>query len=90
MSQVYDDDNNLVPVTIIQAGPCPVLQVKSEDEDGYSAIQIGYNPNGKSKKANRCSRGHSAKAEVRSRKDMSLPRYDVTQTILTRLLNHIC
>ena len=61
MSQVYDDDNNLVPVTIIQAGPCPVLQVKSEDKDGYSAIQIGYNPNGRSKKANRCSRGHSAK-----------------------------
>ena len=41
MSQVYDDENNLVPVTIIEAGPCPVLQVKTEDKDGYSAIQIG-------------------------------------------------
>jgi len=64
MSQVYDEDNNLVPVTIIQAGPCPVLQVKSEEKDGYSAIQIGYNPNGRTKKANRCSRGHATKAEV--------------------------
>ena len=41
MSQVYDDENNLVPVTIIEAGPCPVLQVKTLEKDGYSAIQIG-------------------------------------------------
>jgi len=34
MSQVYDVDNNLVPVTIIEAGPCPILQVKSHDTDG--------------------------------------------------------
>ena len=46
MSQVYDDENNLVPVTIIEAGPAPVLQVKTEDKDGYSAIQIGFNPQG--------------------------------------------
>ena len=44
MSQVYDDENNLVPVTIIEAGPCPVLQVKTLEKDGYSAIQIGFNP----------------------------------------------
>lgn len=63
MSQVYDESNNLVPVTIIEAGPCPVLQIKSEENDGYSAIQIGFNPNGRSpKKANRCLKGHSSKA----------------------------
>ena len=44
MSQVYDEDNNLVPVTIIEAGPCPVLQVKTSDKEGYTAVQIGYNP----------------------------------------------
>ena len=67
MSQVYDSDNNLVPVTIIEAGPCPVLQVKTLDKDGYSAIQIGYNPQGKSpNKANKCAKGHSAKAGVDS------------------------
>lgn len=65
MSQVYDDENNLVPVTIIEAGPCPVLQVKTLEKDGYSAIQIGFNPKGKSpNKSNRCSRGHSKKAGV--------------------------
>jgi len=67
MSQVYDDENNLVPVTIIEAGPCPVLQVKTEDKDGYSAIQIGFNPEGKSpNKSNRCSKGHAKNAGVDS------------------------
>ena len=47
MSQVYDEDNNLVPVTIVEAGPCPILQVKSLDKDGYESIQIGFNPKGK-------------------------------------------
>ena len=65
MSQVYDDENNLVPVTIIEAGPCPVLQVKTLEKDGYSAIQIGFHPKGKSpNKSNRCSRGHAKKAGV--------------------------
>ena len=44
MSQVYDEDNNLVPVTIIEAGPCPVLQVKTTQTDGYNSVQIGFNP----------------------------------------------
>ena len=65
MSQVYDGDNNLVPVTIIEAGPCPVLQVKTVAKDGYSALQIGFNPNGKSpNKANSCVKGHAKKAGV--------------------------
>lgn len=65
MSQVYDDDNNLVPVTIIEAGPCPILQVKSHDSDGYSAVQIGFNPQGKSpNKSNRCIKGHAKKASA--------------------------
>jgi len=65
MSQVYDEDNNLVPVTIIEAGPCPVLQVKTSEKEGYTAVQIGYNPKGSSpNKANRCSVGHAKKAGV--------------------------
>ncbi len=42
MSQVYNDDGARVPVTLIQAGPCTVLQVKTVDTDGYEAIQIGF------------------------------------------------
>ena len=42
MTQVFTDDGRRMPVTVIQAGPCTVLQVKTEDTDGYSAIQIGF------------------------------------------------
>ena len=42
MTQVFDRDNVLVAVTVVQAGPCPVTQVKSAQSDGYSAVQIGF------------------------------------------------
>ena len=42
MSQLFDEDGNAVPVTLIEAGPCRVTQLKTQPLDGYSAIQIGY------------------------------------------------
>jgi large subunit ribosomal protein L3 len=42
MTQVYDAQNVLVPVTVVEAGPCPVVQVKTEASDGYNAVQIGF------------------------------------------------
>ena len=42
MTQIYDGENRLVPVTVVQAGPCPVTQVKTVDNDGYNAVQIGF------------------------------------------------
>ncbi len=42
MSQLFDKDGKLYPVTIVEAGPCPVVQVKTEAKDGYSAIQMGF------------------------------------------------
>ncbi len=48
MSQVWDDEGNVIPVTHIQAGPIVVTQVKTEEKDGYSAIQVGYQPTKKS------------------------------------------
>ncbi|MCX6920421.1 MAG: 50S ribosomal protein L3 [Verrucomicrobiota bacterium] len=42
MTQVYDAENNLVPVTVIQAGPCPITQVKTMANDGYNAVQIAF------------------------------------------------
>ena len=42
MTQVYDDVGHVVPVTVVQAGPCTVLQVRSKDRDGYEAVQLGY------------------------------------------------
>jgi large subunit ribosomal protein L3 len=42
MSQIYGKDENVIPVTVIEAGPCFVTQIKTDDKDGYSAIQIGF------------------------------------------------
>ena len=42
MTRVFDDDGNIVPVTILEAGPCTVTQLKNIDSDGYDAVQVGY------------------------------------------------
>lgn len=61
MTQIFDEDNRLLPVTVLELGPCPVTQVKTSDKDGYDAVQIGYGSNGRSNKA---ARGHLGKAKV--------------------------
>jgi large subunit ribosomal protein L3 len=57
MTQVYDDKGVLAPVTVLQLGPCPVLQVRSKEKDGYTAVQLGYKDKDR-KKATRPERGH--------------------------------
>ena len=47
MSQIFDDQNKVIPVTFVEAGPCKVLRVKTQESDGYEAVQIEY---GKKKK----------------------------------------
>jgi len=42
MSQIYDDNGKVVPVTLVEAGPCKILQIKTKDKDGYEAVQIGF------------------------------------------------
>src|ERR1019366_4974980 len=42
MTQVYDAQNVLIPVTVVEAGPCSVVQVKTEETDGYNAVQLGF------------------------------------------------
>ena len=42
MTQVYDEKGTLVPVTVIEAGPCVVLDVKTQERDGYTAVQVGF------------------------------------------------
>jgi len=61
MTQLFDEAGALVPVTVIEAGPCPVTQVKTEESDGYSAIQIGYGTRAEHR-VRRPERGHAVKA----------------------------
>ncbi|NLX01895.1 MAG: 50S ribosomal protein L3, partial [Syntrophomonadaceae bacterium] len=57
MTQIFDENDKAVPVTIIEAGPCTVLQKKNSETDGYSAIQVGFY-NLKEKQVNKPARGH--------------------------------
>ncbi|MCD6384229.1 50S ribosomal protein L3 [Candidatus Sumerlaeota bacterium] len=63
MTQIFDNDGKLIPVTLIEAGPCYVLQIKSKETDGYSAVQLGFDKKNK-RKANRPELGHFQKAGV--------------------------
>ena len=63
MTQVYDGDNVLVPVTVIQAGPCPVTQVKTQEKDGYHAVQIAFGAQ-KESRLSAGEMGHLRKAGV--------------------------
>lgn len=63
MTRVFDTEGTAVPVTVVEAGPCPVFQVKTEETDGYRALQIGFGRR-KEKHATRPEIGHAAKAGV--------------------------
>ena len=61
MSQIFDEDGSVVPVTILEAGPCYISQIKTIEKDGYDAVQIAYG-NKKEKRTNKPLHGHFKKA----------------------------
>ncbi|MGL1861870.1 MAG: 50S ribosomal protein L3 [Pseudodesulfovibrio sp.] len=61
MTRIFKDDGTICPVTVIQAGPCPVMQIKTMDKEGYNALQIGYDVIAE-RKVNKPMKGHMAKA----------------------------
>jgi len=63
MTQVYDAQNVLVPVTVVEAGPCAVVQVKTTETDGYNAVQIGFSQK-KTKNSSAGENGHAKKANL--------------------------
>ena len=64
MTQLFEEDGNVIPVTVLEAGPCHVLQVKTADtRDGYSAIQLGFGDQ-KSHRITKAQSGHYAKTEA--------------------------
>lgn len=63
MTQIFTDAGAAVPVTVIEAGPCPVTQIRSADTDGYSALQLGWGAQ-REGRATRAELGHAARAGV--------------------------
>jgi large subunit ribosomal protein L3 len=59
MTQVYDEAGKVAPVTVLQVGPCPVLQIRDQERDGYHAVQVGFLDKAR-RKATRAERGHVA------------------------------
>ena len=69
MTQIFDEKGNVIPVTVIEAGPCVVAQVKTEETDGYNAIQLGFGEI-KDKHINKPEAGHFAKAKLANKKHL--------------------
>ena len=69
MTQIFDEKGNVIPVTVIEAGPCVVAQVKTVETDGYNSIQLGYGEI-KDKHINKPEAGHFAKSKLESKKHL--------------------
>ena len=67
MTQIFDASGNVVPVTVIIAGPCAVVQKKTNEKDGYEAVQLGYG-DVKASRVNKPMKGHFAKLDVAPKK----------------------
>ena len=75
MTQIFDEKGKVIPVTVIEAGPCLVAQVKSVETDGYNAIQLGFG-DVKESKLNKPEKGHFAKAKLALKKHLREFRLD--------------
>ena len=75
MTQIFDEVGNVIPVTIIEAGPCVVAQKKTAETDGYDAVQLGF-MDAKEKHTNKPTQGHFAKAGVSAKKHLKEFRLD--------------
>ncbi|TVX84827.1 50S ribosomal protein L3 [Paenibacillus agilis] len=86
MTQVFTPEGNVLPVTVIEAGPCVVLQKKDVENDGYEAIQVGF-ADKKEKRANKPEQGHAKKANttpkryIKEYRGIDLSQYEVGQEL---------
>jgi large subunit ribosomal protein L3 len=75
MTQIYRDDGTVVPITVLECGPCTVLQVRTEDRDGYHAWQLGFQDK-KRKSATQAERGHARKVDAEPKRFVREVRQD--------------
>ena len=75
MTQIFDENGKIVPVTVVEAGPCVVVQKKTEQNDGYEAIQVGFG-DAKPHKVSKPMKGHFEKADVAAKRVLREFRMD--------------
>ena len=80
MTQLFDEKGNVVPVTVVEAGPCVVVQKKTIENDGYEAVQLGFG-DVKVQRVNKPMQGHFAKADVAPKKVLKEFRFDDCATL---------
>ena len=80
MTQIFDEVGNVIPVTVIQAGPCVVAQKKTVETDGYNALQLGF-AEVKEKHMTKAEKGHFAKAGVENKKHLKEFRLDDVSSV---------
>jgi large subunit ribosomal protein L3 len=97
MTQIYLEDGTAVPVTVLECGPCTVLQVRTEERDGYAAVQIGF-ADKKRKSATQAERGHAKKVgaepkrfvrEIRQDDAAALAAVAAGQTLTVELFTEV-
>ncbi len=95
MTQIYEPDGTTIPVTVLECGPCTVLQVRTAERDGYHALQLGF-ADKKRKSATQAERGHAKKVSAEPKKFVRELRQDqaaegVTegQTLTVEVFNNI-
>jgi large subunit ribosomal protein L3 len=75
MTQIYQDDGTVVPITVLECGPCTVLQIRTQDRDGYHAWQLGFQDK-KRKSATQPERGHARKVDAEPKRFVREVRQD--------------
>jgi large subunit ribosomal protein L3 len=94
MTQIFEPDGTAVPITVLECGPCTVLQVRTEERDGYHAVQLGFDDK-KRKSATQAERGHAKKVDAEPKRYVREIRQegptDVNegQTLTVELFNEI-
>ncbi|MDZ4170026.1 MAG: 50S ribosomal protein L3 [Coriobacteriia bacterium] len=80
MTQVWSEDDRLLPVTVIEAGPCVITQIKTDKADGYNAVQIGFGDIAE-RKVNKPMAGHFSKAGVEAKRHLMEVRLDGSESV---------
>ena len=78
MTQIFDEEGRIVPVTVVEAGPCSILQVKTKEKEGYNAIQLGFGDKTK-KAAKKAEVGHAAKSGATAKRHVREIRVESTE-----------
>ena len=75
MTQIFDENGNVIPVTVVEAGPCVVAQKKTTENDGYDAVQLGF-MDAKAKQTTKAEKGHFEKNQLSVKKHLKEFRFD--------------